>query len=232
MKGIKKIVAASTLAITLFGFGFDHKPVEARGLVCILFGCKKAVVKDTDPLYGDPPDYDSLYGKEPPKAQDFNPNSSSPYGWYGNLLENTMGRDIREIIELDKRYNKRVPGYGNTDNKTYSRVLRILPVGKLKKTVPLEDGNTAYIFKSSGGFSGSPGTPGSTVITTDGNPTSINPLGTPITQQIPGTPATFGSDSHCTTYIVADQYGKLFHWSFKGSSAGIDLCSSDERRLR
>jgi hypothetical protein len=232
MKSIKKIVAASTLAMTLFSFGFNVEPVEARGLVCLLFGCKKAVVKDTDLLYGEPPDFDSIYGKLPPEAKHFDPNGSSPYGWYGNLLENLMGRDIREIIELDKRYKKRVPGYGNADNKTASRVWRMMPVGELKKSIPLEDGNTAYIFKSSGGFSGSPGTPGRTVITTDGNPTSISPLGTPITQQIPGTPATFGSDSHCTTYIVADQYGKLFHWSFKGSSAGIDLCSSDERRLR
>jgi hypothetical protein len=232
MKSIKKIVAASTLAVTLFGFSFNAEPVEARGLICLLFGCKKAVVKDTDPLYGDPPDYDSLYGKVPPKPQHYLPNSPSPYGWYGNLLENIMGRDIREIIELNKRMYLRTFESGHADDKTMRRSAYTLPFGKIEKSISLEDGNTAYIFKYSAGHMGSPETSGSTIITTDGNPTSINPLGTPISQQIPGTPAIPGSDVQCTTYIVTDQNGKLFYWSYKGNSDSIDECASDERRLR
>jgi hypothetical protein len=232
MKSIKKIIAASTLAAILFGVSFNAEPVEARGLACILFGCKKAVVKDTDLLYGDPPDYDSFYGKEPPKPQRYNPNRPSPYGWYGNLLENIMGRDIREITEINKRMYKRTFESGVADNKTMRRSAYILPFGKLEKSISLGNGNTAYLFKYSAGHMGSLETLGSTIITTDGNPTSINPLGTPITQQIPGTPAIPSSDVQCATYIVADQNGKLFYWSYKGNSDSIDECASDERRLR
>jgi hypothetical protein len=85
MKSIKKIVAASTLAITLFGFGFNPEPVEARGLVCLLFGCKKVQDKysrETDQLYGDPPDYDSIYGKLP----SYNPNAYPYYIAFPSLL--------------------------------------------------------------------------------------------------------------------------------------------------
>jgi hypothetical protein len=232
MKSIKKIVAVSTLAITLFGFGFNPEQVEAKGLACLLFGCKKAVVKNTDLLYGDPPDFDSLYGKVPPRPERYNPDGPSPYGWYSNLLENIMGRDIREILELNKRMYERTFESGHADDITMRRSAYTLPFGRIEKSISLGNGNIAYLFRYSAGHMGNLGTPGSTIITTDGNPTSINPLGTPITQQIPGTPAISSSDVQCTTYIVADQNGKLFYWSYKGNSDSIDECASDERRLR
>ncbi len=232
MKSIKKIVAVSTLVATLLGFGFNPEPVEARGLVCLLFGCKKAVVKDVDKLYGEPPDFDSLYGKEPPEPKQYDPNGPSPYGRYGNRLENTMGRDVREIIELDKRLNKRIPGYGNADNKTSSRAWGMLPLGELKKSISLEDGNTAYVFKYSAGHVGSPGTtdrqePGIISVPFDqytyGTQTVYN--------TVPGTSATASSDYHCITHLVADSNGKLFYWSYKGNVNSIDDCLSDERHL-
>jgi hypothetical protein len=228
MKSIKKIVAASTLVVALFSFSFNAEPVEARGLVCLLFGCKKAVVKDTDPLYGDPPDYDSLYGIVPPDSKDYDPNSSSPHGHYGNRLESTMGRDIREIIELDRRYHKRPPGSGSTDNKTSLRALELLPLGELKRSVPLENGNTAYIFKYSAGYSGSLGIPDRIEPTIAPVPFTKYGVQT-IYKNVPGTPAISGSSLECTTYIVADQYGKLFYWSYRGTSDSRNDCSSDER---
>jgi hypothetical protein len=232
MKSIKKIVSASTLAMTLFCFNFNVEPVEARGLVCLLFGCKKTVVKDTDLLYGDPPDYDSLYGKEPPEPKRYDPNGPSPYGRYGNRLENIMGRDVREIIELDKRLRKRVPGYGNADNKTSSRAWGMLPLGELKKSISLEDGNTAYIFKYSAGFSGSPGTPDRQEAGIISVPLDKYTYGAQtVYNTIPGTPATASSDSHCITQLVADRNGKLFYWSYNGNVNSINDCSSDERRL-
>jgi hypothetical protein len=231
MKSIKKIVAASTLTVTLFSFSFNPEPVEARGLACLLFGCKKAVVKDTDPLYGDPPDYDSLYGKVPPHPERYNPDGPSPYGLYGNSLENIMGRDIREIIELDKRYRKRPPGSGSTDNKTSLRALEILPLGKLEKSVPLGNGNTAYVFKYSAGYSGSPGTPDRLEPTIAPVPFTRYGVQT-IYNNVSGNPATAGNSLECTTYIVTDQYGKLFYWSYQGTSDSKNDCSSDERRLK
>jgi hypothetical protein len=232
MKSIKKIVAASTLSVTLLGFGFDPKPVEARGLVCLLLGCKKAVVKDTDLLYGAPPDYDSLYGKEPPEPQDYNPNGPSPYGWYGNQLENVMGRDIREIIELDKRRYKRTFESDIADDKTLRRSAYILPFGEMEKSVLLKNGNTAYIFEYSAS-TGSPGTPDRQEPRIISVPFDNYTYGAQtIYDTIPGTPATPGRYIQCTTHIVADQYGKLFYWSYRGSSKSINNCSSDERRPR
>jgi hypothetical protein len=232
MKSIKKIVAASTLAMTLFSFSFNVEPAKAKGLVCLLFGCKKAVVKDTDLLYGDPPDYDNLYGKVPPELQDYNPNGPSPYGRYGNRLENIMGRDIREIIELDKRLNKRVPGYGNTDNNTSSRAWVMLPLGELKKFIFLEDGITIYVFKYSVGHLAIPGTPDIQEPGIISVPFDKYTYGTQtVYKTVPGTLASANSDSHCITNLVADRNGKLFYWSYKGNVNSIDDCSSDERHL-
>jgi hypothetical protein len=230
MKSIKKIVAVSTLAITIFGFGFNPEPVEARGLACLLFGCKKAVAK-VDKLYGEPPDFDSLYGRVPKDSKDYDPNSLSPHGHYGNRLESIMGRDIGEIIELDRRWNKRPPGSGSTDNKTSLRALQILPLGELKRSVPLENGNTAYIFKYSAGYTGSPGTPGRLEPTIAPVPFTRYGVQT-IYKNVPGNAATPSSSLECITHIVADQYGKLFYWSFEGTSDSRNDCSSDERRLK
>jgi hypothetical protein len=232
MKSIKKIVAASTLAMTLLGFGFNPEPVEARGLVCFLFGCKKAVVKDTDLLYGAPPDYDRIYGKLPPTPERYNPDGPSLYGWYGNKLESIMGRSIREMIELDKRTKKRPPDAGPVDNTTDVRAILILPRGELKKAIPLEDGNTAYMFKGyfdTGGSSGIPDRqePRAIAVPFDKYSYGVQT----VYETVPGTPATPGTSAQCTTYIVADQYGKLFYWSYEGSSTGINSCSSDKRRL-
>jgi hypothetical protein len=236
MKSIKKIVAASTLAMTLFGFSFNPGPVEARGLVCLLFGCKKAVVKDTDPLYGDPPDFDKIYGEQPPKSQDFDPNGPSPYGRYGNSLESIMGRDIREIIELDRRLNKRVSGYGNADTKTFFRAVWILPEGKLIKSIPLEDGNTAYyFFKEGSANSGRPGTPDRTEPGTISVPFDKYTYGAQTTYTtIQGTPGTAPSGYwYCKTYIIANPEGKLIHWSYKSNLENkINTCGTDERRIR
>ncbi len=227
MKSIKKIVAASTLAVTLFGLNFNAEPVEARGLACLLFGCKKTVVKDTDPLYGDPPDYDKIYGKLPtytPRAY--------PYNWYGNSLEMIMGRDVREVIELDKRTKKRPPAAGSVDNTTRVRAILVLPAGELKKSIPLEDGNRAYMFKgeiSSGGSAGIPDKQESRTISVPFDKYSYGVQ--TVYETVPGTPATPGISTECTTYIVADRYGKLFYWSYEGSSNDITSCSSDKRRL-
>jgi hypothetical protein len=230
MKSIKKIVAASTLTMTLLSFGFHPEPVEARGLVCFLFGCKKVQDKysrETDQLYGDPPDYDSIYGKLPP----YNPDAY-PYNWYGNSLERIMGRDVREIIELDKRTKKRPPGSWYADRKTDDRAESILPVGELKKSFPLEDGNTAYMFRGNMSSGGSAGTPDRQESRTISVPFDKYSYGVQtVYETVPGTPATPGISTECTTYIVADQYGKLFYWSYKGSSNDTTSCSSDKRRL-
>jgi hypothetical protein len=235
MKSIKKIVAVSTLAITLFGFGFNPEPVEARGLVCLLFGCKKVVAKDTDPLYGDPPDYDSLYGKVPPDPERYNPAGPSPYGLYGNKLEGIMGRDIREIIELDKRYRKRSPGSGSADNKTSLRALEILPLGKLEKSIPLEDGNTAYsFFKEGSANPGNPGTPDRLEPGIISVPFDKYTYGAQTTYtHTSGTPGTAPSGYwYCKTYIIANPEGKLIHWSYKSNHDEVDLCGTDKRRIR
>jgi hypothetical protein len=230
MKGIKKMVAASTLAMTLLGFGFNPEPVEARGLVCLLFGCKKVQDKysrETDQLYGDPPDYDSIYGKLP----SYNPDAY-PYHMYGNRLERIMGRDVREIIELDKRKNKRPPGSWYADSKTDFRAQIALPVGELKKSFPLEGGNTAYMFKgemSSGGSAGIPDRQESQTIAVPFDKYSYGVQ--TVYKTIPGTPGTPGISTECTTYLVADQYGKLFYWSYEGNSDETTSCSSDKRRL-
>ncbi|MGA7952647.1 MAG: hypothetical protein WCA07_03905 [Gloeobacterales cyanobacterium] len=190
MKSIKKIVAASTLVMTLFSFSFNVEPAKAEGLVCLLFGCKKAVVKDIDLLYGDPPDYDNLYGKEPPEPQDYNPNGPSPYGWYGNQLENIMGRDIREIIELDKRRYKRIFESGIADDKILHRSAYILPFGELEKSLRLDNRNTAYIFEYSANIGG-PGTPDKQEPRIISVPFDNYTYGTQtIYGTIPGTPAT------------------------------------------
>jgi hypothetical protein len=235
MKSIKKMVAASTLAATLLGFGFNPEPVEARGLVCFLFGCKKAVVKDIDKLYGEAPDFDSIYGKEPPDAQNFNPNGPSPYGRYGNKLENIMGRDVREIIELDRRYNKRVPGYGNPDTKTFFRALSILPLGELEKSIPLEDGNIAYYFFKEGSANpGNPGTPDRLEPGIISVPFDKYTYGAQTTYTTtPGTPRTAPSGYwYCKTYVIANPEGKLIHWSYKSNHDEVDLCGTDKRRIR
>jgi hypothetical protein len=235
MKSIKKIVAVSTLAIILFGFGFNPEPVEARGLTCLLFGCQKAEHKDpreTDPLYGDPPNYDSIYGKVPPTAEDYNPNSPNPYGWYGNTLERIMGRDIRELIELDKRTNKRPPASWLADRTTVVRAILILPRGKLKKTIPLADGNTAYMFQGYFDTGGSGGTPDKKESRTISVPFDKYSYGVQtVYESVPGTPGTPGTSTDCTTYVVANRYGKLFYWSYEGNSNDINGCSSDKRRL-
>lgn len=235
MKSIKKIVAVSTLAMTLFSFGFNPEPAEARGLVCLLFGCKKTVVKDIDKLYGEAPDFDSLYGKEPPEAQDYNPNGPSPYGWYGNKLEGTIGRDIREIIELNRRRNKRVPGYGNADTKTYFRAVRLLPEGELEKAIPLDDGNTAYYFFKEGSANpGNPGTPDRLEPGVVSVPFDKYTYGTQTTYT--NTPGALGTAPsgywYCKTYIIANPEGKLIHWLYKSNLDGVNTCGTDERRVR
>ncbi len=235
MKSIKKIVAASTLVAILLGFGFNPEPVEARGLVCLLFGCKKAVVKDTDPLYGDPPDYDSLYGRVPPEPERYNPDGLNPYGLYGNKLEGIMGRDIREIIELDKRYRKRPLGSGSADNKTSLRALEILPLGKLEKSIPLEDGNTAYsFFKEGSANPGNPGTPDRLEPGIISVPFDKYTYGAQTTYtHTLGTPGTAPSGYwYCKTYIITNPEGKLIHWSYKSNHDEVDLCGTDKRRIR
>jgi hypothetical protein len=235
MKRINKIVAALTLAVFLFGFNFNVEPVEARGLICLLFGCKKTSVKDIDKLYGEAPDFDSIYGKEPPTPQNFNPNGPSPYGWYGNKLENIMGRDIREIIELDKRRNKRTPGYGSADNKTFFRAVLILPEGELEKSIPLENGNTVYYFFKEGSANpGNPGTPDRLEPGIISVPFDKYTYGSQTTYTtIPGTPGTAPSGYwYCKTYIIANPEGKLIHWLYKSNLDGIDSCGTDERRVR
>ncbi len=235
MKNIKKTVALSLVTISFLSFSIHAEPVKAQNfLTRLLFPREPLEKRDIDRLYGRAPDYDSLYGQEPPQAKNYSPNGPSPYGRYGNKLENIMGRDIKEILELNKRYNKRIPGYGGPDRKTFFRAAGMLPHGELKKIVQLEDGNIAYMFYDwDSGRNGTPGTPDKTESITVMNPSTG--VGGVYTYTVPGTstPGTAPSDPwNCTTYLIADPNGKLFYWSYKGSSSGIDECSSDIRRLK
>jgi hypothetical protein len=227
MKNIKKTVTLSLVTISFLSFGIHTEPVKAQNFLTKLLFPNKSSEARIDLLYGKAPDYDTLYGKEPPTPKFYNPNSVSPYGHYGNRLENLMGRDIGEVLELNKRLNKRLPGYGNAENKTFFRAVGMLPIGKLEKTIPLEDGNIAYKFYTwGGGSNGTSGTPDQMV-------TQYMPYGGGNSYIVSGTPGTPSSAPwNCTTYIVADLNGKLFYWSYKGSSDSIDDCSSDMRRLK
>jgi hypothetical protein len=219
MKNIKKTAALSLVTISFLSFGIHIEPVQAQNfLTRLLFPYVKppSMVKD----------FDKRFGKVPPKSQDYDPNSSSPYGYYGNELEGLMGRDIRELIELDRLVNKRPP-QTTADPDTLARYWQLKPIGDLKKSIPLEDGNIAYMFYDwGGGRNGTPGTPDQMV-------TQYTPYGGGNSYIVSGTPGTPSSVPwNCTTYLIADPNGKLFYWSYKGSSDSIDDCSSDMRRLK
>jgi hypothetical protein len=226
MKNIKKTVAISAITISFLSFSINTEPVKAQNfLTRLLFPYVKppSAVKD----------FDQRFGKVPPTPQDYNPNGLSPYGYYGNKLEGLMGRDAREIIELDQIVHRR-PSQTPSDTDAFFRYMRVKPFGDLEKVIRLENGNTAYMFYDwSGGSNGTPGTPDKTESITIMNPSTG--VGGVYTYTVPGTstlPTPSRPPSNCTTYIVADQNGKLIYWSYKGSSDSIDDCSSDMRRIK
>jgi hypothetical protein len=224
MKNIKKTAALSLVTISFLSFSINADSVKAQNFLTRLLVPKSpSIVKD----------FDQRFGKAPLNPQSYNPNSSSPYGYYGNMLESLMGRDVKEIIELDRIVNQRPPQTA-VDVEASSRLTNVSPYGKLKKIIRLEEDNTAYIFYDwSRGSEGTPATPDKTESIAIMNPSTG--FGGVYSYTVPGT-GTPGTDAtapwNCTTYIVADPNGKLFYWSYKGSFDNINHCSSDMRRLR